>query len=380
LNLKKKIFYWSPFLVPIATPKAVINSANAIQKYSTEYSCSIINLFGEFNIFKDDIETKKIKLINYFFYRIKSFLPFNGKIKSRFSYIIIFLLSFFPLKNIISKEKPDYIIVQLITSLPMILVLIFNFKTKFILRISGLPRVTFFRKLLWKMALKKFYLVTCPTVATMQYIKSLNIINDEKIKVLFDPIIEVKKMKEDMNKKNSFKYENYFLAAGRLNKQKNFLFLCKAFHSLVLKYPNLKLLIAGEGEDKKKIEDYILKNNLEKNIILIGHVRNIYPLMKGAEAFILSSLWEDPGFVIIEAAFCKTIIISSNCETGPKEIIKDNYNGILFETNNASDFIKKFEILIGVTNKKKLVLNNFKMINKFTQFSHYNNFIKLLSI
>ena len=76
--------------------------------------------------------------------------------------------------------------------------------------------------------------------------------------------------------------------------------------------------------------------------------------MKGAEAFILSSLWEDPGFVIIEAAFCKTIIISSNCETGPKEIIKDNYNGILFETNNASDFIKKFEILIGVTNKKKI--------------------------
>jgi|TARA_B110001450_G_scaffold249706_1_gene267423 glycosyltransferase involved in cell wall biosynthesis len=379
LSLKKKIFYWSPFLVPIATPKAVINSANAIQKYSTEYSCSIINLFGEFNIFKDDIEKKKINLINHFFYRIKSFLPFNGKIKSRFSYIIIFLLSFFPLKNLISKEKPDYIVVQLITSLPMILVLIFNFKTKFILRISGLPRVTFFRKLLWKMALKKFYLVTCPTVATMEYIKSLNIINDEKIKVLYDPIIEVKKIKEDMNKKNSFKYENYFLAAGRLTKQKNFLFLCKAFHRAVLKHPNLKLLIAGEGEDKKKIGDYILKNDLEKNIILIGHVRNIYPVMKEAEAFILSSLWEDPGFVIIEAAFCKTVIISSNCEPGPKEIIKDNYNGLLFETNNISDFIKKFEIMINLTNKKRLVLNNLKMINKFTQFNHYNDFIKLLS-
>jgi hypothetical protein len=55
---KQKIFYWSPFLVPIATPKAVINSAYALEKYSKEYHCSIINFFGEFDFFKKDIEKK----------------------------------------------------------------------------------------------------------------------------------------------------------------------------------------------------------------------------------------------------------------------------------------------------------------------------------
>ena len=380
MNLKKKIFYWSPFLVPIATPKAVINSAHSLQRYSSDYKCTIINFFGEFNIFKRDILDKNITLKNSSFHKINKFLPFKGKIKSRFSYLVIFLLSFVPLKNILTKEKPDYLIVQLITSLPMILILLFNFKTKFILRISGLPRVTFFRKILWKMALKKFHLVTCPTQTTMEYIKSLNIINEERVHVLFDPIIEVKKMKLKINEKNYSEHKNYFLAAGRLTKQKNFIFLCEAFHKIILKYPDSKLLIAGDGEDKDRITNYIVKNKLEKNIILLGHVANIYPLMKFAKSFIMSSLWEDPGFVIIEAAFCRTMVFSSDCNTGPKEIIKDNFNGILFKSNNIDNFLEKFELLISSFNKKDLLINNLKQVRQFTQFNHYISFEKLLSL
>ena len=55
LKIKKKIFYWAPFLTPIATPKAVINSAYSLQKYSNEFDCSIINFFGEFNIINNEI-------------------------------------------------------------------------------------------------------------------------------------------------------------------------------------------------------------------------------------------------------------------------------------------------------------------------------------
>ena len=290
MKIKKKIFYWAPFLSPIATPKAVINSAYSLQKYSNEFDCSIINFFGEFNIFKKDIFNKNIKIYNSSLNILRKYLPFKGKIKSRFSFLIIFILSFFPLRKLLYEERPDYLIVQLITSLPMFLVLIFNFNTKFILRISGIPRVSFFRKLLWKIALKKFYLITCPTESTKQYIKSLNIVDDDKIKVLFDPIIEIKKIKSEINKINNIKsYNNYCLAVGRFTKQKNFIFLCRAFKKVVAKYPNEKLIIAGDGEDKKKINSYILKNKLEKNIMTIGYVRNIFPLMSGAKLFILSS-------------------------------------------------------------------------------------------
>jgi len=378
LNLKHKIFYWSPFLVPIATPKAVVNSAKALQKYGKNYDCSIINFFGEFNSFQEDLKIRNIKLVNFFNERFIKFLPKHGKLQSRFSFILIFIFSFLPLKKLLSNQKPEYLIVQLITSLPMILILLFKFRTKFILRISGLPRINFFRKFLWKIALKKFYLVTCPTKATYDYLKSLKIAEDHKIKLLYDPIIEVKTINLKKKEVNFKEIKKYYLAVGRLTKQKNFLFLCKAFHKVVLKYPELKLIIAGEGEDKDSILSYIKKNNLKKNISLIGYVDNIFPLMVNAEAFILSSLWEDPGFVLIEAAFCRTLIFSSNCTTGPKEIIKDNVNGILYESSNVESFVDKFDLLISKKYNNNLLLNNLINSKKFSQFNHFKSFQKIL--
>ena len=376
---KKKIFYWSPFLVPIATPKAVINSAYAIEKYSDKYECSILNYFGEFNRYKKEIDKKKINLKDGLYSKIYKFLPHKGKIKSRFSFLVIFILSFFPLKKIILDEKPDYLIVQLITSLPMLLLLIFKFQTKFILRISGLPKLGFFRKLLWKIALNKFYLITCPTKSTLDYIKNLNIVEIDKIKLLRDPVIDVKDINFKINQKIDLNHKNYFLAAGRLTNQKNFLFLCKVFKILINRYPQLKLLIAGDGEDKNMLGDYIHKNRLESNIFLIGHVKNIFPLMKNAKAFILSSLWEDPGFVIIEAAFCRTVVFSSNCITGPREIIKNNYNGYLFESNNIKSFVDNFEKIMD-KNDNTVLLNNLRYTKNFSLFNHYNTFKNFLSV
>jgi len=375
-----KCFYWSPFLTPIATPRAVINSAYSLQKFSKKNYCSIINFFGEFNVYKKELENNQIQTVNLFGNFIINNLPKYGKIKSRFSFILIFILSFFPLKNLIKKEEPDFLIVQLITSLPMILLLFFKFKTKFILRISGLPKLNIFRKTLWKIALKNFHLVTCPTESTYNYIKSLNIIEPEKVKLLYDPVIEVSKIKKKIKEKNNFDFKNYFLAAGRLTKQKNFIFLCKAFQQVLAKYPDYKLLIAGEGEDGNKIKNYIIKHNLEKNIFLINYVDNIFPLIKDAEAFILSSLWEDPGFVIIEAAFCRKIVFSSNCLTGPREIIKNDHNGFLFESNNIKSFLQNFDKLIKKKKDKQILLNNLKYIKKFTLFNHYRALKELLII
>merc|ERR1712127_916395 len=95
------------------------------------------------------------------------YLPYKGKIKSRFSFLLFFILGYFPLKKILDKNKPDYLIIHLITSLPLFILIFFNLKTKFILRISGYPHMNFFRKLLWKIALKKIYLITCPTYNTL---------------------------------------------------------------------------------------------------------------------------------------------------------------------------------------------------------------------
>jgi|TARA_B100000929_G_C15498687_1_gene416762 glycosyltransferase involved in cell wall biosynthesis len=375
---KKKIFYWSPSLVNIATNKAVINSAYAMSKYNKEFECCIINFFGEFERYKSIILEKKIKLIYCFNKSLINCFPKHGKFKSRFSFFIIFIMSFFPLKNLIKKKSPDYLIIHLITSLPLLLLLLFNFKTKFILRISGLPNLNFFRKFLWKLAFKKIYKVTCPTINTYNYIKKLNIISDEKIHILYDPVINIKEI--NIKKKQlNLEFKDYFLAVGRLTKQKNFLFLCKAFKKKIEENNNIKLMIAGEGEEKKSIMNYIVSNNLEKNIILLNHIDNIFPYFKNAKAFILTSLWEDPGFVLIEAAFCRTLVLSNDSEPGPKELVKDNYNGIVFKKNNVQSFHEKLDLIIKQKEFDVLKFNNFKNVKKFTIFNHFNYLTKILS-
>lgn len=382
MNLEKKIFYWSPFLVPIATPRAVINSAYAMRKFSKKNKCYILNFFGEFNIFKDEIEKKNLSLINYFNQNILNFLPKHGKIQSRFSFITMFILSFFPLKKLISEKKPDYFVIHLITSLPLVLLLLFKFRTKFILRISGLPRLGFFRKLLWKITFKKIHLITCPSQSTLNSINSLNIVNSKKVQLLHDPIIDVKKIlqsKKSTTDKITLDEKDYFFAAGRLTKQKNFIFLCNAFKKVLLKYPDLKLVIAGEGEDKKKILSLIKQNNLENKIFLIGYIQNIFYYMSRSKGFVLSSLWEDPGFVLVEAAFCRVPVFSSDCSSGPKELIKEDINGILFSSNNLDNFVKKFDKFLKLEKDlNKLILNNLKMSKKFTLFNHYATFKKIL--
>ena len=130
-------------------------------------------------------------------------LPKFSFLKSRLSYWIIFIRCFFPLKNLIKKEKPEYIIIHLIVSLPLILFILFNFKTKLCLRISGFPKLNFFRKFLWKISSNKIHFVTCPSQELLEKLKKKNIFSNNKIFFLQDAILDIKEFIEK-KKDNNF--------------------------------------------------------------------------------------------------------------------------------------------------------------------------------
>ena len=371
---RKKIYYWSPFFSQIATCKAVISSANSLIKFGSNYEPYILNFFGEFNLI-NHFKNEKIKFLNYYNLNLTKYLPNKGFFSSRLSFVIIFLLGFFPLKKILKKNKPDYLIIHLITSLPLILLIFFNFETKFILRISGYPRMNFLRKFLWKIAFKKIYLITCPTNNTLNYLKSLNLTDPSKFKLLYDPIINVQEISKKKREKINLK--NFYLSVGRLTRQKNLLFLCKAFKELVKEDNKLKLVIAGNGEEELKIKNFIKKNNLNNNILLPGYVENIYPYFKNSKGFILSSLWEDPGFVLVEASFCRAPVLTSNVWPGPVELIQDDFNGITYENNDIKNFLQKFKYLEKHKDINNLKLNNLKFIKRFTLYYHFKSLSKL---
>ena len=376
---KKTIYYWSPYLTEIATTKAVINSAYAINRYSKDYEASIIDAVGEFEKKKSNLKKKKINIINLSFLNYLPVLPKYGKIRSRLSFIAIFFLSFLSLKKLLKKNNPEFIIIHLITSLPLILFYFFKFKTKCILRISGYPIMSKYRIFAWKILLKKIHTVTCPTIATYNYLLSLDIVPKSKLKVLYDPIINVGEISKNSKEQFKLSNKNFDLAVGRLTKQKNFDFLINCYSKLVKIFPDLKLLIVGNGEEKKNLQKKIDELHLENNIELIPFVENIFPFFKNANCFLLSSLWEDPGFVLIEAGFSRTLIITNDCKNGPEEIIKKNNAGYVYQINNENDFIAKYKEFKAA---KKSDLFNFKKraLIKSKEFSIFDHATKLISI
>ena len=126
-----------------------------------------------------------------------------------------------------------------------------------------------------------------------------------------------------------------------------------------------KLVIFGDGEEKKSLEHIIRKNKVENKIILKGFSENIFSYMKYSDAFILSSLWEDPGFVLIEAAISNTFIISSDCKNGPREFLLNGNAGILFKSNSPGALtsgLKHFLDKKNIYNKKILAKKMLKII------------------
>ena len=379
---KIKVYYWSPFVDKVATTKAVLNSVLSLNKYSREkFEAIIINVFGEwlsYNL-KDSQNIKFYDLNNLNF--LNKFSSF-GFVKSRLKYLFIFFFSYFPLKNFLRKEKPEYLIIHLITSLPLFLNLIYNFKTKVILRISGKPKLNILRYLFWMFALKKVYKITFPTLETLRYFKELDIIDENKLELLYDPIVHTKQLGKIKNEK-LHNTDEFYLAIGRFTKQKNFFFLIKCFETICKRDQNIKLFILGDGEQRKKFIKYLEKKNLQNNIHLPGYEKNVHKYLSNCKLFILSSLWEDPGFVLIEAMFSKALVLSSDCSSGPKEILSiNNKRGVLFKSNDPKDFIEKFNEIrkFDLNRIKKMKLNAKIFTKNYTLFNHHNTLIKILNI
>ena len=378
------IFYWSPFFDKIATIKAVIRSAESLIKYrknNSSNNVALIDSIGEWDSYKDQIDDKvkiiKLNKINY----TNSILK-GGFIKSRISYLFIFFFNFFKLVKLINKNKPDFLIVHLMTSLPIFLSLFFDKKTKIILRISGLPKLNFLRFYFWKFFSKNIYKVTCPTKSTYQYISQKNIFSKEKIFILNDPVVNIKDFitkKKDKIEQKLFLNKKVLVSIGRLTRQKNFSFLISSFQKIIKKYPEYILIILGEGEQRKSLESLILDLKLNDKVHILGYQNNIYKYLNIADCFIIYSLWEDPGFVLIEAALSNVNIISSDCPNGPKEILPKN--GILFVNNDEKDFIDKFEKFKNMKSDElyKNKLNTKKNIKKFTLFQHFKNLNNILN-
>lgn len=168
----------------------------------------------------------------------------------------------------------------------------------------------------------------------------------DAIKVIYNPVYDIKMYglaDQDENSSSRLdKSEKYILAVGRLEEVKNFSLLINAYHLTSAK-TSLKLVILGEGSQRKLLEELIESLGLTERIVLMGNRSNPYPFYKGASLFISSSKREGFGNIIVEALAFNLPIIYLRSSGAPSEILKGNEYGHEVINNDALSMSKKID-------------------------------------
>jgi len=192
----------------------------------------------------------------------------------------------------------------------------------------------------------KWYLPKSDGIIGVSYgvtedIRNSTRIPKEKTHTIYNPVLT-----EDFFRKATEKTQHPWLAkerawitiisAGRLNKQKNYTLLLNSI-ALVKEKLDIRLIILGQGEELPELKETAKSLKIEKIVDFLGFEENPYKYIAASDIFVLSSNWEGLPTVLIETLAIKTPIISTDCPSGPREILNHGEYGQLVSINNAEE-------------------------------------------
>lgn len=227
------------------------------------------------------------------------------------------------------------------------------FNVKIIIRSNSSPEgwsKNFLKNLIFKIFLKK---ADMTVVNSLDFKKKLYDRFNIKAKCIYNPlnVNEIIKLSNQKIKKTLYQNNGTLklINVGRYVDQKDQLTLLKAINE-IKDQVKIQLIIMGRGVKKEILKEYINKNQLNKIVKLVNFQNNPYPLIKKSTVFILSSKYEGLPNVLLEALVLNKFVISSDCPTGPNEILSNGKGGLLFKTSDFRNLAKK--ILYYINNKK----------------------------
>jgi glycosyltransferase involved in cell wall biosynthesis len=257
------------------------------------------------------------------------------------------LKSIIKVKKYIENNKPD-VVMSSVTHINIILALValISRKTKTKIAINQVNHLSSIigyhikNKMLKKLIVKAIiyvYNFTDGSISMSKGVEKDLLENGLTIesKYIYNPIFL--DLMIDKSKGMSNDSRKTFIAIGRIVPQKNFSLLIEAF-SLVNNEFESTLIILGEGPLRSDLEKQIADLGLTKNVFLEGFVDNPYQYIKNADVFVLTSLWEGFGNVIVESLALGTQVVSTDCDSGPNEILENGKYGFI------SSAFHKFEL------------------------------------
>jgi len=166
--------------------------------------------------------------------------------------------------------------------------------------------------------------------------------------------------------------------AGRLTQQKGQKYLIEIANELKERKLDFTLFLAGTGELLEELEYLIEKNNLQKEVVLLGFVEDMDSFMNSIDIFLLTSIWEGFGYVLVEAMLKSKPIVAFDISSNP-EIVTNNETGFLIEYPDLEMFVQKTQLLIEDRNIRiklgenglETVLSRFNLRERITEFEYY---------
>ena len=195
-----------------------------------------------------------------------------------------------------------------------------------------------------------------------------------KVQTIYNPALDYQIYKFSKKKIKKINKKNIILNIGRLELQKDQITLLQAIKNI----SNIYLIIIGYGKEKNYLKKYIKENNLNKKVLILDKIANPYPYYRISELFISTSLYEGFPNVLTEAIMFDVPVISSNCNSGPAEILLQNKGIQIFEKRNHFELEKKIKFFLKNKNlfkKRGKFLK--RQLNRFNQEKIVSQFDKI---
>lgn len=235
------------------------------------------------------------------------------------------------LKQVISEYKPDIIIPFLEPIVREVYVAVGNGNIPIVATVRNLPVYnSIFQKKLYHYIYEHCSMIFFQTKSQQRYFSQKII---ERSFVLPNPV-DIRFVNSGEKRNKSKKIIN-IVTAGRLSEQKNHKILLDAMMLVHKSHPECYLKIYGEGTKRTELESYVSERHANSFIQIMQRSNNLVDVYKNSDLFVLSSNYEGMPNALMEAMASGIPCISTDCPTGPKELLGKNIRGLLVSMNDV---------------------------------------------
>lgn len=249
----------------------------------------------------------------------------------------------------LQRNPPDVLVTGLLGGVVVAAKEVAGADTNVVISVQGLPQPNKVRSLIWPRTYGRADVIIVPVSSIADRVVDIANVDDRRIEVIPNPVVTEELLERGTEEPDHPWFDEelpVLVAVGRQTRQKDFETLLQAFAELS-DDREARLIVPGkEDEQTPKLRRVVEELDLEDVVSFPGFVDNPYAYMRAADVFVLSSKWEGPGHVLIEALALGTPVVATDCPLGPREVLNDGEAGLLVPVGDHEAMAGSIAILL----------------------------------